>query len=187
MILALAAIVALACALASARRLWLAANATWLHPDEVVKILGKKPGAPELARVRDAVAKEPRAEWERDLLAAIEASEPQRSALVNEQLTELDWRIQRWAGVPAVCARIATGFAFLLGALVLRDALADPAPIDEMVMNGVIGRALGVGVTGVIGTMFCIGAHAQARRIAKARLSAADAMIERLEGASKQT
>jgi hypothetical protein len=181
--LALAAIVSLACVVASARRLWLVAFATALHPDEVVKRLGKNPGEKEIARVRAAIADDPRADWERDLLEALGAPPAERTARVNEQLTELDWRLQRWSGVPAVCARIATAFAFLVGALVLRDALSAPGELGEMVMTGVIGRALGIAATGVAGTMFCIGAHTQARRLAKERLAAADAMVERLERA----
>lgn len=183
MIVAVAIVVALACAAASTRRLWLLANATYVHPGEVAAALGKKPDEQTIARLREALAGAPGADWERDLFEALDAPEPKRAALVNEQLTELDWRLQRWSGVPAICARISTSFGFLLGALVLRDALSYPGEITEMVTYGVIGRAIGVVVTGVAGTLFCVAAHKMARTMAKERLVATDAMVEALEGA----
>jgi hypothetical protein len=179
----LAAVVALACVAASARRIWLAANATALHPEEALAAV-KTRGA---GAFRAAAEREPAADWERDLLAALAASDAQaRVALVNEQLTELDWRIQRWQRVPRVCASIAASFAFLLATLVLRQGLAGGAELldsdaVELVVRGLVGDALSVAALGLVGTAFCIAAQSQSKRIAAARLKAADRLVEALE------
>ena len=186
MIPLLAVIVALGCAAASARRLWLAANATAIDPDEALAAV-KRGGVDAL---RDAARDEPHADWERELLAALDtADEKARVALVNEQLTELDWRIQRWARVPRVCASIAASFAFLLATLVLRRGLADDtvfanADVAELVVKGLVGDALTVAALGLVGTAFCIAAQSQAKRIATARTKSADKLVEALERAA---
>ena len=108
-----------------------------------------------------------------------------RAALVNEQLTELDYRIQRWSRVPRVCASIATSFGFMLATLVLRKGLATPATSRSRSASSSSAvwwetrspwRAMGI-----VGTAFCIGAQAEAKRIAKARIAGADKLVERLE------
>jgi hypothetical protein len=180
-----AVLVALACAAASARRVWFAANATALHPEDLHAALAKGKGPDAIDALRELVANEPAADWERDLLDALTAPVAQRIALVNEQLTELDYRIQRWARVPRVCASIATSFGFMLATLVLREGLADtgevPVEVGEMILKGLVADALMVGAMGLIGTAFCIGAQAEAKRIAKARSVGADKLVERLE------
>jgi hypothetical protein len=182
----LAALVAFACAAASARRLWFAANATALHPDDVLAKLGRSPDSATIAKLRASVQKDPTADWERDLFAALATpNEKHRIALVNEQLTELDLRIGRWSRVPRVCASIATSFGFLLATLVLRQGLADSSEITgdmgELIVRGLVGDALTVAAMGVVGTAFCIGAHSHAKRMTRDRLVAADKMVERLE------
>ncbi|MEA2751039.1 MAG: hypothetical protein QOI41_5182 [Myxococcales bacterium] len=180
-----AVLVALACAAASARRVWFAANATALHPEDIHAALAKARGPEAITSLRALVANEPDADWERDLLDALTAPVAQRIALVNEQLTELDYRIQRWARVPRVCASIATSFGFMLATLVLRKGLADtgdvPVEVGEMILKGLVADALMVGAMGLIGTAFCIGAQTEAKRIAKARSVGADKLVERLE------
>lgn len=186
MIPLVAVLVALACAAASARRVWFAANATALHPEDVTAALAKARGREAVDALRELVAKVPGADWERDLVDALSAPADVRAALVNEQLTELDYRIQRWQRVPRVCASIATSFGFMLATLVLREGLADtgdvPIEVGELVLRGLVGDALTVGAMGIVGTAFCIGAQSEAKRIAKARISAADKLVERLEG-----
>ncbi len=186
MIPLVAVLVVLACAAASARRVWFAANATALHPDDVCAALAKAQGREAVEALRELVAKVPDADWERDLVAALSAAPDVRAALVNEQLTELDYRIQRWQRVPRVCASIATSFGFMLATLVLRKGLADtgdvPIDVGELVVRGLVGDALTVGALGIIGTAFCIGAQSEAKRIAKARVVGADKLVERLEG-----
>ena len=180
-----AVLVVLACAAASARRVWFAANATALPPDVVCTALSGATGPAAIDALRTLVANEPDADWERDLLATLSAPAEVRVALVNEQLTELDYRIQRWARVPRVCASISTSVGFMLATLVLRTALADtgdvPIEIGELVIRGLVGDALTVGAMGIVGTAFCIGAQSEARRIAKARAAGADRLVERLE------
>jgi hypothetical protein len=187
-IVAVAILVALACVLASARRMWFAANPTALHPDDVVASLGRSPDRAALARLRELVAEVPNADWERDLLDALSAPcADARAALVNEQLTELDLRMQRWARVPRVCASVATSVGIMLGTLVLRNGLAN-APdltgdLGELFVRDVLNDAISVAAFGIVGTAFCIAAHAHARRMTRARLEAADRMIEKLEAA----
>ncbi len=174
---------ALACVAASARRLWLAANATALHPEDA--LMAVREGG--IDALRTAAEKEPHADWERDLLGALATpDEKARVALVNEQLTELDYRIQRWARVPRVCASVAASFAFLLATLVLRQGLAEErellsADVAELVVKGLVGDALTVAAMGLVGTAFCIAAQSQANRIAAARTKAADQLVEALE------
>jgi len=181
-----AILVALACAAASGRRVWLAANATALHPEVIADALGRTKGAGAIARLRALVATMPDADWERELLDALAAPPELRVALVNEQLTELDYRIQRWARVPRVCASITTSAGFMLGTLVLRNGLATDttelsSDVAELVIRGLVADALLVAAMGIIGMAFCIGAQAEARRIAKGRTKGADRLVERLE------
>jgi hypothetical protein len=188
MIVVAAVIVALTCVLASARRLWFATHATAVHPDDVVAFLGRSPSRADLDRLRDAVEREPSADWERDLLDALAHERADaRVALVNEQLTELDLRMQRWARVPRVCASVATSVGILLGTLVLRRGLANAPDLSgelgELFVRDVLGEAISVASFGIVGTAFCIAAHAQAKRLTRSRLEAADRMIETLEAA----
>ena len=181
-----AILVALACAAASGRRVWLAAHATALHPEVIADALGRITGAGAIARLRALVATMPDADWERELLDALAAPPELRVALVNEQLTELDYRIQRWARVPRVCASITTSAGFMLGTLVLRNGLATDtselsSDVAELVIRGLVADALLVAAMGIIGMAFCIGAQAEARRIAKGRTKGADRLVERLE------
>lgn len=176
----------LACAGASARRLWIAANPTALEPETLLKALEREPRALQ-AFQRLATATET-ADWERDLAEAMTSTSAHRAALVNEQLTELDRRMQRWVRVPRVCASVSTSFGFLLATLVLRRGLTDagslPADVGELAVRGLIADALTVAALGIVGTAFCVAAQAQARRMVASRAQAADRLIERLERAA---
>ncbi len=163
--------------------MWIVAAPTALAPDDVLYALKKGVSLTQLRRV---VADEPNAEWERDLFDALSTPSPEaRAALVNEQLTELDLRMKEWERVPRVCASIATSFGILLGTLVLRQGLANAPDLSgelgELFVRSVLGDAISVACFGIVGTAFCIGAHAQAKRLAKARMEASDRMVERLE------
>ena len=186
MIPLVAIFVALACAAASARRVWFAANATALHPEDIVAALARAKGPEAVAVLRELVATEPAADWERALLGALGAPTELRIALVNEQLMELDYRIQRWVRVPRVCASITSSAGFMLGTLVLRNGLAADtselsSDVAELIIRGLVADALLVAAMGIIGMAFCIGAQAEARRIAKGRMKGADKLVERLE------
>ena len=162
MIAIAAAIVALACSLASARRMYYATHATAWHPALLLERIGKSP--------------------DRAFVAALtNDDEKVRTALVNEQLTELDWRISKWASVPRICTRISTSFAFLLAALLFRNVLAETEDFSEATMFALVGQGLVIVFLGFAGTTFCIAANRMARSAAKERLKAADAVVERLE------
>jgi hypothetical protein len=185
-IVALAILVALACVGASTRRLWFVSHPTALHPDDVVAFV-VAPSAGALGALRERIATIPEADWERDLVEAISVEDPDaRIALVNEQLTELDLRIGRWARVPRVCASIATSVGIMLGTLVLRNGLANAPDLSgelgERFVRSILNDAISVAAFGIVGTAFCIAAHAHAGRVASRRLAAADRMVEKLEG-----
>lgn len=195
-----AAVLAAACSLASLRRVWLAANPTALHPDELLRALSggtarthtRAPRAEMLARLEDVVARVPDADWERELLVAARAEpEAARAAFVNEQLTELDYRIQRWARVPRVCASIAASGGLLLATLVLRKGLASaealPPELAELVLRGLVGEALTVVALGVTGAVVCITAQGQAKRLATDRATSADRLVAGLEGQAESS
>jgi hypothetical protein len=121
---------------------------------------------------------EPGTDWERDLFEALDAPDPARIALVNEQLTELDYRAQGWGRVPRVCASISTSFGFLLAfAMVAR--LASATDLD---VGAAITGAINVVAVGVAGAAFCIAAQGRAGKIARERLAATDRLVSYLEG-----
>ena len=118
-----AAIVALACVVASAPPARVGRRADGLEPRMVAEGAARASGPRRRASrsLRAALASDERFAWERDLLAAFdEADERQRDALVNEQLLELEGRLTRSARVPRVCASIATSAGLLFGSLALR-------------------------------------------------------------------
>jgi hypothetical protein len=183
-------LVTVGCAYASARRLWLAAEATWLDPFEFAAVVraaaqvGDGEGTEDRGAasgvwdaLRAEIQGEPRADWERDLFEALVAPAPVRVALVNEQLAELDYRAQRWARVPRVCASIASSTGFFFAALAMRAGLAS----DAMDIEGAILAAINVVAVGMAGTTFCIAAHVRAGAMTRARLAATDKLVESLE------
>lgn len=183
-------VVALACVAASIRRLWFVTHATALHPVtllDAMKPSPKKAGEPVVAldRIRALAAAEPTADWERDLCEALGARDAKvRAALVNEQLTELDWRTQRWARVPRVCASIAASAGFMLAALVMRQGLQSEdfsADLATLMIEGLVGDAFAVVLFGMVGTGFCIATQKLSNALAATRLKAADEIVERLE------
>jgi hypothetical protein len=196
MLTLLAAVVTLACIAASARRLRFALAPTPFDPEMLLRELR---GEPEAARARakqllDTMRSEPEAEWERELFeASMREGSPEpsasasaeRAALVNEQLFELDARLQRWARVPRVCASIAASSGFMLAALALRNDLADPnafAPeVRSWAVEWAVFSAINTAAIGIVGTTFCIAAQARARKGSRARHEATDRLVERLE------
>jgi hypothetical protein len=175
-----AAVVALACALVSARRVWLATNATAIHPDVLAEALRSLDAERRLELFRDVSVREPRADWERALASALSTDDAEiRAALVNEQLRELDYRLQRWSRVPRVCASISSSFALMLATLVLRGGLAAGADgITEQGVERLLFDALGVAALGMVGTVSSIAAQRCARAIVRARTAETDALVE---------
>lgn len=190
MIAVIAAVLAAACAAASARRLAFVTRPAALDAREVLAWLeARKGGAEEkLAALTRAASATPDASWERDLVEALATEDDDvRAARVNEQLTELDHRLARWSRVPRVCASISASTAFLLATLVVRRGLAmagDEELASEGVGNlarGLVSQAITVAALGMVGTAFCVAAHGLAGKIAKARAADADKLVETLE------
>lgn len=177
MLVALACVVAVVCAAASLQRLAYALAPTVLDPRILTDAIATS--KPSLEDLQKAIAIEPSADWEANLLVAMRRPANVRTAEVNEQLLELEQRASRWARVPRVCASVATSFGFLLGSLALRNALLDPnAPehFDVLVM-----QALNVVAVGIAGAIVCIAVHFRAGKAAKSRLRIVDGLVERLE------
>jgi hypothetical protein len=107
--------------------------------------------------------------------------------LVNEQLTELDGRAQRWVRVPRVCASLATSAGFLLASIALVQGLAVPAEDDAPTGAGAaIMGALNALAIGIAGTSFCYAVHVRARRLVRERMAAVDRLVLRLESVASQ-
>jgi len=175
----LSAVVALACALASARRLAWAVSPTMLDAGLLLEALTDDQAWP---RGRAALAAFPGSTWEGDLAEALREPDPaSRDALVTEQLLELDWRAQRWARVPRVCASIATSAGFLFGCIALLQGLALPAEEGSApALGAALFSALNALTVGIAGTAFCIAVHVRARRVVRERHQAAEKLVARL-------
>ncbi|CAN5388435.1 hypothetical protein BH09MYX1_BH09MYX1_19880 [soil metagenome] len=181
---AFAALIAIACAAASLRRLSFAVAPTAFDPALLVTALRGDDGAKRLPVLERAITKEPSADWERDLFSAIAADDGARAGLVNEALSELDHRVKRWTRVPRVCASIATSSAFLLASLALRAGLSAANDHDEVTsdaINGAVMAAINVAAIGLAGAAVCIAAQMRARRAERAYVEAADQLVARLE------
>jgi hypothetical protein len=175
------ALISLACAFASARRLKWAVSVTWLDPRLLFEAL-RNAGLGGWSTLRDAVAACEGATWERDLFAALETPHADsRAALINEQLRELDWRAQRWAHVPRVCASVASSTGFLFACVVLLRAVAAPAG-DGVDGVAALVPALDALAVGIAGAAFCFAVHLRARRIVRQRLADTDRLIALVEG-----
>jgi hypothetical protein len=178
----LATLVSSACALASIRRLDLAVGASAIDPTTLAAAL--RMGSPELwPAVKRELSDEPEATWERELVEALDAPSPGRVALVNEQLSELDYRAQRWGRVPRVCASISSSFGFLM-AFATVAAMAAGDVTGDVDFGAAAVTAINVVVIGLAGAAFCIAAHVRAAAVVRGRLVAADSLVESLEGLS---
>jgi hypothetical protein len=181
-----AALVALACVVASGRRLAWVIAPTGLDPRMVAQTLAQEAGASGstvVRALRAALGSDGRLQWERELLAAFdEADERHRDALINEQLLELEARLARSARVPRVCASIATSAGLLFGTLALVQGLATPAGEGVAVASqSVLASALAAVSMGIAATAFCVAVHVRAARIATERRAAIDDLVTLLE------
>jgi hypothetical protein len=173
-------IVAVACTYASVRRIGFAAELTALDPKLLLAAIrgSETRDSPRFwGALRAEISALPGAAWERELLSALALDGASRVALVNEQLSELDHRSQRWARVPRVCASVSTSFGFLLAALAMRAGLA----VDTLDVSAGVTGAVNALTFGIAGTAFCVAAQSRARSILKERLAATDKLVERLE------
>src|ERR1700722_10623193 len=168
---------AAACVVASARRLFFALAPVSLDLQALMSALGGDAGRSRARGVATAIAERTDAEWERAVFEAAGLAGEERVALLNEQLQELEWRVQRWARVPRVCASIATSFALLLGVMILRTGLLDATDLPELAPPELRDAAIRVTVTyaidvaalGLAGAAFCIAAQYRAAKAAKER------------------
>ena len=177
-------IVALACVIASARRLAWAVAPIDLEPRSVLKALEGDRANEVLPGLAAALVSDSRFAWERDLLAAFdEADGRQREALINEQLLELEGRMARSARVPRVCASIATSAGLLFGSLALLQGLAVPEEGQDAssATRAALSTALGAVALGIAATAFCVAVHVRAARVSKERRVALDELVTRLE------
>ena len=102
--------------------------------------------------------------------------------MLGEPLSELDWALQRWDRVPRVCASVASSAGFLCATVSVIQALALPAdPEAGPILGQVLAAALGAFAVGLVGTSFCAAVHLRTRGTAKARLAAADRLVQRVE------
>jgi hypothetical protein len=186
LVVVIALVVSIACAIAAGMRLFFVYEAVSFDPELVARELRGDEGrafAPALLSTLETAA--PSAD-ERGLLAAVRGGAgPERDeAEMSEQLLELEHRFNRWVRVPRVCASIASSAGLLLATWAMRLALADaPALGDERFRTAIeaaIGRALGVAAIGAAGTVTCIALFHEARRLARARREAAVKVIERM-------
>jgi hypothetical protein len=183
-----AALVALACVMASGRRLAWVVAPIGLHPRMVAQALAQEAGQPgavvhALKALKATVGSDGRLQWEHDLLAAFEETdERQRDALVNEQLLELEARLARSSRVPRVCASIATSAGLLFGTLALVQGLATPAEQGGAITSqSALASALAAVSLGIAATAFCVAVHVRAGRIATERRAAIDDLVALLE------
>jgi hypothetical protein len=177
MLTLLSALGALGCVLASGRRLARAVAPSWLDAKALAGALrGLDAGG--RSRLEAAIAACPRADWELRLFQAATAPDDgARVALVNEELRELDWRMQGWARAPRVCASIATSAGLLCGCVALLGALPESS---EDAVSALL-PAIDALAVGIAGASFCIAVHARCRRLVRERLADADGLVERLE------
>jgi hypothetical protein len=134
------------------------------------------------AQLGAALAEAPADAWERSLVESCnEPDENRRTALVNEQLSELEVLANRWASVPRVCARLATSVGFLCATVILLEGLAMPEG-DSFAdaLHGALLAAVGSLAAGIAGTAFSAAVHFRARRLRKATSAAADRLVHAL-------
>jgi len=173
-------VVALACVWASLRRVKIAVEVSGLDLEALaaaVRKAGPAAGATVWRGLCAEIQELAEGTWERDLVLALGAPGAARVALVNEQLGELDYRSQRWARVPRVCASICSSSGFLLASLAMRTALAS----DSVDVQEAVAGAINVAAVGIAGASFCVAAHVRSRALVKDRLAAADKLVERIE------
>jgi hypothetical protein len=174
------------CAAASARRLAWAVSPTGRDHAALLAAIGDARGEEARARLAAALGPASAATWESALLEATSTEdEGARTALVNEQLTELELLGDRWAGVPRVCVRLATSVGFLCATVSLIQGLALPFTdsFAEDMHDGLM-TAMGALAAGLAGAAFCAAVHFRARRARTMGAAVADKLVEALAAAA---
>jgi hypothetical protein len=186
-LVAFAFLSSVACIVFSARRLAAVVSPTRY---DAKRLLAALHDADAMKCLQEAFVRRGEACWERDVLeAASEPSPAAREALLDEQVMEAGWAIDRYARVPRVCASIATSSGFLCAAVTLittlgqgagMDAGADGGPGPGEAMQEALTAALGTLGAGLVGTAFCVAVYMRARALAKARRAATDRLVDRV-------
>jgi hypothetical protein len=175
MLTLLAALVAVGCCVASARRLALVVAPTSLEPTMLLDALSREDARTWIAMRDGLVALH--IPWESDVLAAFALeSKAEREAALDEQMLELQWRAQRLSRVPRVCASIATSAGFLFACVAVLQGLSDAEPDTTRTLM----TALDSLTVGIAGMSFCAAVHLRARHVVRERLAAIERLIGRL-------
>lgn len=129
-------------------------------------------------RLRRALRACPDATWEAGLAQALAYSGLARTALLNEALVELSFRIDRFARVPRVCANVAMSSSWLFASLSLRTTLLAPTPVawPEAAL-----AVVDLVATGVAASVLCLAIGGEARRLSRSQKGAADRLIDAIE------
>jgi hypothetical protein len=182
---ALGIAIALACIVASAERLKRAVLATPIDPALLVEALQGDAGRARFEDVRASLKQEPEGTWERELAEAFDQPQELRDGVVNELMSDLDFRLQSWARVPRTCARVAALSGLVLGALALREGLTVsedlPYEVRQLAIGHAVWAAINVVAIGISGTIVCIALAHTATKAAKVRQREVDRLVERLE------
>lgn len=188
MILVVALAFALACVVASARRLQHVVELTIVDAGALVAGLRSHTAQrPDqlFGRLESALRDVPGADWELELVQAFRNTGDLRTALVGEAMTELDFRVRRWAKVPRLGASVASSFGFLLATLALRAGLGRlGGDFDEstvLTMNDAVFDAMDVAAVGLVGAALCVAIQFRARGSLASRILGADQLVDFLE------
>jgi hypothetical protein len=178
---ALSALTAVACIVASLRRLERAVAPTSLCPELVRRALSACNDARAIGPLRAALAGVDGPSWEGELLAAFSVPDPSlREVAVSECLIELESLAQRWDRVPQMCTRISSSSGFFFACLSLVGTAgrmtfegAAEAPLHAV-------SALDSFAVGLAGASFSFAASIQSRRALRRWMSEMNALVERL-------
>jgi hypothetical protein len=177
---ALSALVAMACVLASLRRLAVAVAPTSFDSEELRRAMT---GPRALASLQEALGSAAETTWEGRLFSAFaEHDALLREALVNELLTEVGGLTSAWSRVPRICASLATSFGFLFASMSLLRSWGGaqtPPSVGLALVSAVDAFSLGF-----MATAFCIVIHVRAGRAARHSLAAIDRLVERMQAVS---
>jgi hypothetical protein len=178
---ALSALTAVACIVASLRRLERAVAPTSLCPALVRRALSACDDARAMAPLRVAIAGVDGPSWEGELLAAFSLRDASlREAAVSECLIELESLARRWDRVPQICTRISSSSGFFFACISLVGAAG------RMTFEGAAEASLhAVGAldsfaVGLAGASFSFAAAIQSRRALRRWMSEMNALVERL-------
>ena len=180
-----AAIVVLSCIWASVARLRRAIAPTAIDPVPLLEALRGDAGRARYDDVCAAIAEDPDADWERELVLAFAMRGEERVMRLNELLLDLDHLVSSGARVPRVCASISATTGFLLASLALRQGLGVasdlPLEIQDYAIHQAVRDGIDVAAVGICGAVVCVTLGIRAAKAAKARLLATDQLIERME------